>query len=75
MHASQRLQDGIRPISKASHNAYLPETDSEGWTLPDGHCLWKRYSSNSNLNIKTKTRSEYKFTKRVDTIVQKSLQC
>lgn len=47
---------GIRPISKASHNAFLPEVDSEGQTLLDGHCLWKRNSSNSthNLNIKTK---------------------
>lgn len=47
---------GIRPISKASHNAFLPEVDSEGQTLLDGHCLRKRSSSNSmhNLNIKTK---------------------
>lgn len=30
---------GIHPISKASHNAFLPETDSEGQTLLDGRTL------------------------------------
>ncbi len=40
--------------SEASHNTFLPETNSEGLTLLDGHCLRKRYSSNSTLNLNIK---------------------